>query len=460
MPISPEALAASFRDPNGVVYQRDGVLYRQVNEGHRPDYEHLMRSGLYASLVDREWLIPHEEADLDLALSDGAAYVLRPERVAFISYPYEWAWSQLKAAALLTLSIQSEALLHGMTLRDATAFNVTFHRGAPIFLDTTSLGVNEEGQPWVAYRQFCQHFLAPLALMSHRDVRVAMLLRDYLDGIPLDLAATLLPARALSRPRLAMHIKLHAGSQRRHADDGTAPSGKRFSKRAFEGLIDSLRGAIESLPEPSGASVWRDYYGQADHYSDTAATRKEEIVGAWLEQVRPSSVWDLGANTGRFSQLATEKGLETIAFDGDPFCVDALYQSARQRGDTRLTSLVMDLTNPSPGLGWAHVERESLLARGPAGAILALALIHHLAIAAGIPLSMITEWFATLAPIAIIEWVPKHDAMVARLLRDREDIFTSYTEASFEEALGRHFDTLEKEAVGDSGRSLYLVKRR
>src|SRR6186713_3200958 len=216
MPSAPEAMTASFRDPNGVVYQRDGVLYRQVNEGHRRNYEHLMGSGLYASLVDRNLLIPHEEADLGLALSDGAAFVLQPERVSFISYPYEWSWSQLKAAALLTLSIQSEALQHGMTLRDATAFNVTFHRGTPIFLDTTSLGINEEGQPWVAYRQFCQHFLAPLALMSHRDVRLSMLLRHHLDGVPLDLAATLLPARALARPRLAMHIKLHAGSQRRH----------------------------------------------------------------------------------------------------------------------------------------------------------------------------------------------------------------------------------------------------
>lgn len=454
-----DVLSASFRDPRGHVFVRDGELYRQVNEAHRNDYEHLMRSGLYDALTESGELIPHEEADRALASEPSAAYVLRPERVPFVSYPYEWSWSQLRDAALCTLAVQSAALAHGMTLRDATAYNVAFHRGRPVFIDTTSFGIREPGAPWVAYRQFCQHFLAPLALMSYRDVRLGRLLREYVDGIPLDLAAGLLPRRTMARPGIAMHIRMHARSQRKHEDDDVSASVGGFSDRAFEGLVSSLRSAIEGLNQPEGASAWREYYEQADHYSDAAAHAKEETVGRWLERLRPAMVWDLGANTGRFSRLATDAGAETVAFDLDPFCVEELYREACVHGASHLNVAVMDLTDPSPGLGWANEERSSLPQRGPADVALALALVHHLAIAGNVPLPMITDWFAALCTTLIIEFVPKDDVMVRRLLRDREDIFDAYTPEHFEAALGARFRVLEREAVGDSGRTLYLAER-
>jgi hypothetical protein len=437
------------------------VLYRQVAEMHRPDYERLMSSGLYAELVGQGQLISHEEVDVGLALSPPAAFVLRPELVPFISYPYEWGWAQLRDAALVTLSIQAAALVQGMTLRDASAFNITFHQGRPVMLDTTSLGIWEPGTPWVAYRQFCQHFLAPLALMSYRDQRLGRLQRTYLDGIPLDLAASLLPARARARPGLAMHIRMHAGSQRRHENDEAPARVKAFSPRAFEGLIDSLRSSIRSLPEPSVDSAWRDYYGQAEHYSDEAAKRKEELVAEWLDAIEPSSVWDLGANTGRFSVLATTRGVDTVAFDFDSSCVDELYRSAAAREDDHMTAVVMDLANPTPGLGWGGHERTSLEDRGPADVVLALAVVHHLAIANNVPLVMILEWFSRLAHHAIVEFVPKHDQKVQRLLRDREDVFDAYSTEGFESAAtSAGFRVGQREQVGDSGRTLYLLERR
>lgn len=190
---SSRSLPGSFRDPSGFVFWRDGVIYRQVNAIYKEDYDHLMSSGLYKALVDAGLLIPHEEVGAEPAVSDGAYKIIRPELVTFVSYPYEWSFSQLKDAALTTLRVQHESMDFGMTLKDCSAYNVQFKDGKPVFIDTLSFERYREGTPWAPYRQFCQHFLAPLALMSHRDVRLSQLLRIHVDGVPLDLASSLLP---------------------------------------------------------------------------------------------------------------------------------------------------------------------------------------------------------------------------------------------------------------------------
>ena len=209
---------ASFRDPSGFLFTRDGVLYRQVNQVYAEDYRKLMDSGLYAKLVKAGLLIPHTEVDIEPANKKLAFKVLCPEYVPFISYPYEWSFGQLKDAALATLSIQKRALKAGMVLKDASAYNIQFQRGKPTLIDTLSFEIYQEGEPWVAYRQFCQHFLAPLALMAYQDVRLSQLLRVYIDGIPLDLASELLPARTRWNLGLATHIHLHARAQKRYAE--------------------------------------------------------------------------------------------------------------------------------------------------------------------------------------------------------------------------------------------------
>jgi hypothetical protein len=456
----PRAIPASFRDPRGSVFSRDGALYRQVGRDHAPDYDHLMSSGLYEALTGDGSLISHQEVDPGLGLTPDAYRVLQPERVRFVSYPYEWGFTQFRDAALLTLSVQAAALSHGMTLRDGSAFNVTFHRGGPVFLDTTSLGILEEGRPWVAYRQFCQHFVAPLALMSYRDVRLGQLGRIYLDGVPLELANELLPSRTRMKAGLMMHVRLHSGSQQRHAADEKPAASKPFSRRSFDGLVESLRRTIESLSEPEGRSAWRRYYAEAEHYSDEASEQKERLVDRWIAERSPQTVWDLGANTGRFSRLASAKGIDTLALDSDAFCVDEAYLEARRSGDTHLTSVVSDLTNPSPGLGWVNEERSSLEERGPADLVLALALIHHLAIANNVPLPLVIDQLARLGRAAVVEFVPKEDAKVQALLRDREDIFEDYNRSSFETAAATRFTIVNREGLADSGRTLYLLERR
>ena len=211
-------LSASFRDPSGFLFTRNGILYRQINRAYAEDYARLMDSGLYEKLVKANLLIPHVEVDQAPAEKEAAFKVVQPERAPFISYPYEWSFSQLKDAALATLSIHKRALKLGMSLKDASAYNIQFVRGKAMLIDTLSFEIYKEGEPWIAYKQFCQHFLAPLALMSYRDIRLNQLLRIYIDGVPLDLASALLPFRTKLNFGLLTHIHVHADSQKRYSN--------------------------------------------------------------------------------------------------------------------------------------------------------------------------------------------------------------------------------------------------
>jgi len=464
MPISDSVsrLGASFRDPSGFLFTRRDNLYRQVNRIYQPHYAKLLSSGLYDRLVKAGLLISHQEVDVEPADPALAYRVISPQRVDFISYPYEWSFSQLKDAALAIMRVQKMALEAGMVLKDASAYNIQFHHGRPILIDTLSFEIHTEGEPWVAYRQFCQHFLAPLALMALVDVRLGQLLRIYIDGIPLDLAADLLPRRTRLNMGLATHIHLHAAAQKRYADRAEKPQTvRKMSRMAYLGLMDSLEGAVRKLTWKPAGTEWGDYYtASASHYTTTAFDAKRNVVQEFLERIKPRQVWDLGANTGEFSRLAAAQGIPTVAFDIDPAAVELNYQAVVTQKETHMLPLLMDFTNPSPGLGWHNHERDSLFERAPADALLALALIHHLAIANNVPLPQLAEFFRSLGRWLIIEFVPKEDSQVQILLASRQDIFTDYHAAGFEAAFGESFTIHEKRSLPDTGRILYLMEAR
>jgi hypothetical protein len=435
-----------------------------VNQTGREDFDLLIDSGLYEHLVERGLLVAHQEADTALAAAPDAYKVIAPERIPFISYPYEWSFSQLQDAALATLQIQSAAMDRGMTLRDASAYNIQFRDGRPVLIDTLSFGRLHEGEPWVAYRQFCQHFLAPLALMSYRDVRLGQLLRVHLDGVPLDLAAELLPTRAKSRPPLLMHVFAHAKSQTKHSGDAQAGTADRkrggFNLQAFRGVLSSLESGVRKLSWDPGGTTWSGYYGEADHYSSEAADHKRALVQEYLKAAAPTSVWDLGGNTGPFSRIASEQGTPTVCFDVDPGCVEANYREVVAKGQRNLLPLVMDLTNPSPSIGWDNRERASLKERGPADMAFALALIHHLAIGNNVPLAQVAATFRGLCTWLAIEFVPKSDPKVGVLLASREDVFPGYTQEGFERAFEPVFDVQRSELIKGSERTLYLMRAK
>ena len=179
-----------------------------------------------------------------------------------------------------------------------------------------------------------------------------------------------------------------------------------------------------------------------------------------MENVRPTDVWDLGANTGVFSRLASELEISTLAFDIDPGVIEKAYRQCVENSEVNLFPLLLDLTNPSPSIGWHLNERKSFLERGPADAVLALALIHHLAIANNVPLHRLAEFFSDIGNWLIIEFVPKSDSQVERMLATRTDIFPNYTSTHFENAFGEKFNILRSEAIKESDRRLYLMKKR
>jgi len=457
-----DQLSASFRDPSGFLFKRESALFRQINHSYSLDYQQLMESGLYDKLIKLGLLIPHRESDAAPAEPDLAFKIIQPEQISLISYPYEWPFSFLKDAALTTLRIQKIALKYDMSLKDASAYNIQIHCGHPVLIDTLSFEKYVVGKPWVAYRQFCQHFLAPLALMAHTDVRLSQLLRIYIDGIPLDLASRLLPARTRFNFGLLTHIHIHAQAQQKYANQNVKTlqtSSRQMSKESILALIENLESTIKKLEWKLGGTEWGDYYNDTN-YTDSSFEHKKELVASWVNRVSPKSVWDMGANDGTFSRLASVKNIPTAAFDIDPTAVEKNYRQIKSNKEENLAPLVLDLTNPSPAIGWHNQERDSIFGRAPADMVFALAIIHHLAISNNVPLPHLADLFYDLGRWLIIEFIPKSDSQVQRLLQSRLDIFSHYTQDDFEQVFEKRFVIHEKASINKSERHLYLMERK
>jgi hypothetical protein len=451
----------SYRDPSGFVYRRDGRVYRQIEPSFADRWAAVEATGLLQQLAADGKALSYEEVPLELAATSSAARVIRPALVQFISYPYEWSFGQLRDAALLTLDLELAALDHGLTLRDASAYNIQFLGSRPVHIDTLSFEPAEAGKPWIAYRQFCEHFLGPLALMALRDIRLGRLLRTEIDGIPLDLVSKLLPRSSRFKLGLGAHVHLHARAQRRYGGAGEAAADRVASTRKVNvaNLVGSLRETVAGLKwDPSGTE-WADYETNTS-YGAEATAAKERLVGEFVAKTTGDVVWDLGANTGRFSRIAAAAGRTVLSFDIDPAAVERNYRRLREERREDILPLVMDLADPSPALGWAHRERASLTERGPTDVAMALALIHHLAIGRNIPLREVASQLARLAPQLIIEFVPRDDPMVRQLLATREDVFRDYTPGGFRAAFDTVYNHVAEAPVEGTSRVLHLFQRR
>jgi len=453
-----QTVSSSFRDPSGFLFYENGTIYRQINKSYKDNFDHLMNSGLYKTLVDSEQLIPHEEANVEPFDPKTSYKIIKPEKIQLISYPYEWCFSQLKQAAITTLEIQKSAMEYEMTLKDCSSYNIQFHKGKVILIDTLSFERYRDGQIWKGYRQFCQHFLAPLALMSQKDIRLNQLLRIYIDGIPLDLTSKLLPLRTRSSFSLLSHIHAHAKSQK-HFETKKSDSFKerKLSQRSLIGIIESLNSGIKKLNWKPEGTEWSNYYTDTN-YSERGFEEKKNFIKDFFEKTKASLVWDLGANIGIFSRLSSERGINTISFDIDPAAVERNYLDSIEKKETKILPLLLDLTNPSPDIGWENQERSSIINRGPAEVVLALALIHHLVISNNLPLEKIARFFKKICNYLIIEFVPKTDSQVKRLLISREDIFDDYTKENFESAFKKYFAIIESKQLADSERILYIMR--
>lgn len=456
----PNRINASFRDPAGFVFEEGGVVFRQINRCYADDYSRLLDSGLYEVLVGKQLLISHKIISGDFAQDN--YIIIQPEQLAFISYPYEWSFNQLKDAALTTLAIQKLAMTKDMSLKDASAYNIQFHHGKAIFIDTLSYERYIEGKPWVAYRQFCQHFLAPLALMAKMHISLHQLLRIYIDGIDLSFASQILPLKTWFSFGLLVHIHLHAMAQKRHATTKASQMNKveQFSKKSFLALIDNLESTIKRLQWLSTDTEWHDYYQSNNNYRLEGLDAKQSVIESFIKGQHYNLVWDLGANTGRFSQVLASHAKLICAWDIDPACVDYHYQNIKRDQAKNILPLLQNLTNPSAAIGWANKELASMSNRGPADLILALGLIHHLVIVNNIPISEIAIFFASIGSSLIVEFIPKQDSQVQKLLENRQDIFSDYSEEKFRSCFAKYFVLDRIVNISGTVRTLYLMHRK
>ena len=446
---------SSFRDPSGVVFEEDGVIYRQINTVYKAHYEHLMNSGLYDSLVKSKLLVRHTEVDRE-GIGGDKYLIITPEKIPFISYPYEWSFDGYRDAALTVLKIQEIALKYGMTLKDASAYNIQFVNGSPALIDTLSFETYREDRPWVAYGQFCRHFLAPLLLMSRVDVRLGKLMQNFIDGVPLDMATKILQRRGGFSAWL--HIRLHSRSIAKYEQRNTGNvKVLKMSKSRQIAMVQSLARIIKKMKMKNTQSEWGDYYS-CNNYNESSLNNKDRLVKQYFDRIgQVSLTWDFGANDGRFSRIALQNSECVVAFDIDPVAVNRNYGSIKNSKENMLP-LLLDLTNPSPSIGFANRERKSIEQRLKPEVIMMLAIIHHLAISNNITFEMIAEWLASMCKYLIVEFVMKEDSQVEWMLSTKEDIFVNYNIEKFETEFQRYFEIYEKNKIASSDRVLYLLK--
>lgn len=464
--MTPDRIAGSYRDPAGEVYVAGGRVLRTVNPVASERYTRMRDIGIIEQAMadgrvvgTRE--LPRSEWPEALA---SAAHVLEHEKIPYISYPYEWSFKQLKAAALLHLDLQLDLFKRGAVLSDASAYNVQFIGSRPVFIDVLSVTPYVSGQYWTAHRQFCEQFLNPLLLRALKGVPHNAWFRGALEGIQTADLASLLSLRDKLSWRVLSQVVLPAKLGRQALRDPNAAVErvrhvKAFPEAAYLGFLTQLRGWISSLRPRSGDdTVWQEY-AVANTYARQEAAEKRNVIQAFVRKVAPQSLIDLGCNTGDYSVAALEAGAgHVVGFDFDNNAIDQAFERSKA-GALAFLPLLLDAANPSPDQGWMQRERTGFGGRANADAVIALAFEHHLAIGKNIPLGQVVEWIVSLAPAGIIEFVEKSDETVQRMLALREDIFPGYTKEAFESALSSHARIEAATIISSGGRTLFEFSR-
>ena len=416
-----------------------------------------MQDGLYDLLIKKNWLISHVEVfDAELQFAD--AIIILPQQIPVITYPYEWSFAMWQDAALLTLNIAKEAIDKEMLLKDATPFNIQFVKGSPVFIDTLSFELYSPEKPWVAYRQFCECFLAPLLLQQYCHADMGKIFTLYPNGIPLEILVSLLPKKAKWNLHTYLHIYLQAATVTKADKIKNAKAATKFSKQKMLLLLNGLITYVARLHVKKAKTNWDDYYASTI-LSDEYLQEKTKLVTSFLSTISYSSIIDLGANDGHFSLLFKNTATEIIAVDGDANCINKLYSTIRNQKIKNILPLINTLHTPSPAIGWNNAERASFNERIKGDVVLSLALIHHLAIANNLPFQFIAEWFALMGKYLLIEFVPKTDEKVQLLLQNRQDIFTDYTVTNFENVFSKKFKIVQQQKIKGTERILYLMEK-
>lgn len=439
----------SFRDPaSRVVVDGDRVL-RLLDGRGLEGWKALAETEFFNAAVDDGRLIATRQLDEPV---EGSAATLEHPLVPFVSYPYEWTFSMLRDAALLHLNLFAEALTAGITMKDATPFNVQFVDGRPIFIDIGSFEPYRGGEPWIGYRQFTRQFLFPLLLRAWSGVPFQPWLRGDMEGPSAADMRRLLPLGKRLRPSTALHVSLQARMEERLS--GTAVRsqlrGAGFNAELILANVRRLRRLVERLSWDGAGGNWSTYATRSHVGRDREA--KGEFLATAIAEHHPARVLDLGANDGHFSEMARATGAVAIAVDGDERVLDALYL----RG-IGVSIALSDLDDPSPSQGWAGRERPGLFQRARPDLVIAYGLIHHLIYTASVPPATVVEWLAGFGCPVVVEFVAPEDEMVATLTANKteDELHAGRERQSFETMVARSFEVAAGRDLEGGTRALY-----
>ena len=447
---------SSYRDPAGFIFYKNDILYRQVNQVFKKDFDYFINSGLYRHLVENKLLLRHQSFNENLTGLPEWHITIQPELIPFISYPYEWCFDMFKQAALVTLQTAKQAMNFGMMLRDASAYNIQLLQGKMVFMDSLSFELYDETKPWIAYRQFCEHFFAPLALMHYLKQPLQNLFIAYPDGIPLNIATAMLPIK--SKLNLHTYLHLHFQSSISKKTQIEKQKTKPFSKQRMKNLLQSLEEGIKSFSFSQSNTPWSAYYEEAKLRGDYVGLKKQ-VINDWLNKLAFNTVLDAGSNEGEFSELAASRSTYVVSTDLDHGAISKLYYKIQQKNISKIHPLIMDLSSPSPAIGVNNKERLSFLERCKVDLTLALALIHHLALGNNIPFKNIAEMFCNITRYLIIEFIPENDEKIELMTLHKKNLLTGYSQENFLSAFKNYFSVLNTKEIGDSGRTLFLMER-
>lgn len=450
---------SSFRDPEGKVFIYNNNLYRGLSPDYCDDYDYFISSGLYDELKTKGLIVSHEETSIeDEEIQRDFAKVLKPKKVSFVSYPYEWTFDQMKSAALATLKIMKISLKKGMILKDASAYNILFDGPNPVFIDTSSFKRYEEGSLWTSYYQFCRHFLAPLVFMSYHKEHFGAFLKQDLDGMSLSLVSRSLPATSWLSPSVLGHIHLHSKVESSKKTSEEEQSKANLPKAKLVNLVNQLIDFIQGLEYSKTETTWSDYYEDIQGSYDNEK-EKYESVTKLLEGKTWDVAADFGANTGKYSELLSRYCNHVIALEQDILCAERMQKHFKKNRFNNITPIVMNLSNPSPAIGWALQERPSLFERSNFDLGIALAVIHHLIINTNLNMDNLSLLFSNTCKELIIEYVDVLDPRSQKMIKSQEKGFINYNIEEFEEAFKKNFDIKEKIKVNNF-RTLYFMRRK
>jgi hypothetical protein len=441
----------SFRDPASHIVFADGRVMRLLDERGLAGWEALAATDFFAKATADGRLIASKQVDPP---APGAAAALEHPLVPFVSYPYEWTFSMLRDAALLQLDLLAESLAAGLTMKDATPYNIQFVAGRPVFIDIGSFEPYSPGEPWIGYRQFTRQFLFPLMMRAYAGVPFQPWLRGNPEGPTAGDMRNLLGFWQRMRPSTLLHVSLQARMEERMSGAAVRSQLKTagFNADLILANVGKLRKLVEKLKWSGSEAGWIEYES-CQHVGRDRDT-KTRFLEAAVADLAPSRVLDLGANDCHFAERAAAQGATAVAVDGDEPVLDAVY-----RKGTPVSIVLSDLTNPSPSQGWAEMERPGLTARARPDLVVAYGLIHHLIYTASIPPSAVLDWLAGFECPVLVEFVGPHDEMVAKLTANKieAELHSGREKSEFESAILERFSVASTETLGEGSRTLYRL---